>query len=139
MALEPPFLGKSLPETAQRFLEFAQVWWAQRDLNPRPSDYESPALTAELWARSPLDMRVVSGFQAAISERRLLDEHFEVPPTPFAGEGRVGGSRTATPHKVWSVHFDEPKRRRRFALPAHSMMVPPRCAPLRGMNETHGV
>src|SRR2546426_3518655 len=24
--------------------------WAQRDLNPRPSDYESPALTAELWA-----------------------------------------------------------------------------------------
>src|SRR6266700_7357635 len=25
-------------------------WWAQRDLNPRPSDYESPALTAELWA-----------------------------------------------------------------------------------------
>ena len=27
------------------------IWWAQRDLNPRPSDYESPALTAELWAR----------------------------------------------------------------------------------------
>ncbi len=25
-------------------------WWAQRDLNPRPSDYESPALTPELWA-----------------------------------------------------------------------------------------
>lgn len=25
-------------------------WWAQRDLNPRPSDYESPSLTAELWA-----------------------------------------------------------------------------------------
>jgi hypothetical protein len=25
-------------------------WWAQRDLNPRPNDYESPALTAELWA-----------------------------------------------------------------------------------------
>ena len=26
-------------------------WWAQRDLNPRPSDYESPALTTELWAQ----------------------------------------------------------------------------------------
>ena len=26
-------------------------WWAQRDLNPRPSDYESPALTPELWAQ----------------------------------------------------------------------------------------
>lgn len=25
-------------------------WWAQSDLNQRPSDYESPALTAELWA-----------------------------------------------------------------------------------------
>jgi hypothetical protein len=26
-------------------------WWAQQDLNLRPSDYESPALTTELWAR----------------------------------------------------------------------------------------
>ena len=26
--------------------------WAQQDLNLRPRDYESPALTAELWARS---------------------------------------------------------------------------------------
>ena len=25
-------------------------WWAQQDLNLRPSDYESPALTTELWA-----------------------------------------------------------------------------------------
>ncbi len=32
----------------QWFLEGG--WWAQRDSNPRPSDYESPALTAELWA-----------------------------------------------------------------------------------------
>ena len=23
----------------------AKIWWAQRDLNPRPRDYESPALT----------------------------------------------------------------------------------------------
>src|SRR5438552_15036698 len=27
-------------------------WWAHSDLNRGPSDYESPALTAELWARS---------------------------------------------------------------------------------------
>ena len=32
--------------------EAMKGWWAQRDLNPRPSDYESPALTTELWARS---------------------------------------------------------------------------------------
>ena len=29
-----------------------RIEWAQRDLNPRPSDYESPALTPELWART---------------------------------------------------------------------------------------
>ena len=43
---------KTAQKLHRRFLEFTQVWWAQRDLNPRPSDYESPALTAELWARS---------------------------------------------------------------------------------------
>ena len=26
------------------------IWWALRDLNPGPRDYESPALTAELRA-----------------------------------------------------------------------------------------
>ena len=31
--------------------------WAQRDLNPRPIDYESTALTAELWARSFADAK----------------------------------------------------------------------------------
>ena len=30
-----------------------KIWWAQQDLNLRPRDYESPALTAELRARSP--------------------------------------------------------------------------------------
>ena len=28
---------------------------SNRDLNPRPSDYESPALTPELWAH-PIDL-----------------------------------------------------------------------------------
>src|ERR1043166_6030462 len=28
-----------------------KVWWAHQDLNLGPSDYESPALTTELWAR----------------------------------------------------------------------------------------
>jgi hypothetical protein len=27
-------------------------YWAHRDSNPGPRDYESPALTAELWARN---------------------------------------------------------------------------------------
>ena len=29
-------------------------WWARRDLNPQPRDYESPALTVELQARTVL-------------------------------------------------------------------------------------
>src|SRR5713226_9180441 len=36
------------PGTVGQFLK----WWAQQDLNLRPSDYESPALTTELWAQS---------------------------------------------------------------------------------------
>src|SRR5713226_10532467 len=35
------------PGTVGQFLK----WWAQQDLNLRPSDYESPALTTELWAQ----------------------------------------------------------------------------------------
>ena len=27
------------------------LWWARRDSNPQPRDYESPALTVELQAR----------------------------------------------------------------------------------------
>jgi hypothetical protein len=29
-------------------------WWARRDLNPQPRDYESPALTVELQALQQL-------------------------------------------------------------------------------------
>ena len=47
-------------------------WWAQRDLNPRPSDYESPALTAELWAHPVEDednprASILTGFASAAS------------------------------------------------------------------------
>src|SRR5690348_15250470 len=30
----------------------ADSWWARRDSNPQPRDYESPALTVELQART---------------------------------------------------------------------------------------
>jgi hypothetical protein len=49
-AIPPSSSRKTAQKPHSGFLEFTQVWWAQRDLNPRPSDYESPALTAELWA-----------------------------------------------------------------------------------------
>ena len=44
-------------ETGKSYQRFTPVnkglneWWACSDLNRGPSDYESPALTAELWAR----------------------------------------------------------------------------------------
>jgi hypothetical protein len=38
---------KPLEDTPKRR---AQPWWARRDLNPQPRDYESPALTIELQA-----------------------------------------------------------------------------------------
>jgi hypothetical protein len=40
-AVPPPRSRKTAQKLHRRFLEFTQVWWAQRDLNPRPSDYES--------------------------------------------------------------------------------------------------
>lgn len=30
---------------------FGREWWAHQDLNLEPTDYESAALTVELWAR----------------------------------------------------------------------------------------
>ena len=30
----------------------ASTWWAHQDLNLEPTDYESAALTVELWARA---------------------------------------------------------------------------------------
>jgi hypothetical protein len=38
-------------ESMQRsFCKLLILWWARRDLNPQPRDYESPALTVELQA-----------------------------------------------------------------------------------------
>ena len=38
---------------------FSEGWWILRDLNPRPSDYESPALTTEL--RIHIDNLIITG------------------------------------------------------------------------------
>ena len=40
--------GKTAQKLHRQKPKLLQVAWAQRDLNPRPSDYESPALTAAL-------------------------------------------------------------------------------------------
>ena len=50
--------GSLLPKSRAAFCEgppraeFFLRWWAHQDLNLEPTDYESAALTVELWARS---------------------------------------------------------------------------------------
>ena len=41
-----PYCGIAVP---------SEIWWAWRDLNPQPKDYESSALTVELQAQEHLE------------------------------------------------------------------------------------
>ena len=41
-------------KNAEQGRVFHNFWWARRDSNPGPRDYESPALTAELRALEPI-------------------------------------------------------------------------------------
>ena len=52
-----------------------EIWWAHSDLNRGPNDYESSALTAELWAH----------------EEGLPDRHF--PNAPDCAAARRTGKR----------------------------------------------
>ena len=45
-------------------------WWAQRDLNPRPNDYESSALTTELWALLVFE-RAQCALRKALGQRKI--------------------------------------------------------------------
>src|SRR5438128_11638730 len=68
------------------YFQGLSCWWAQLDLNQRPDDYESPALTAELWART------------ARNPRRPLPSlsNREVKTTTIAVS-------TCPAHKVWPI------------------------------------
>jgi hypothetical protein len=52
-------------------------WWAQSDLNQRPSDYESPALTTELWAHVPAIVAPKNRHQQANLPLRFAAKNFE--------------------------------------------------------------
>jgi hypothetical protein len=90
-----PAFGEMRPQGAEVQLllcsQDVSWWWAQRDLNPRPSDYESPALTTELWAqpkgtysaRARIGGKLISaGMQRIIHHRAcvLLAPHRPRPP-----------------------------------------------------------
>ena len=60
-----PFHAQGAGKRVKRANEIkADKWWAQQDLNLRPSDYESPALTTELWALSGRSGQNVAGVAA---------------------------------------------------------------------------
>ena len=67
-------------------------WWAHLDLNQGPSDYESPALTAELWAHAGKKRRLQHVISNAASTSTMAE--------PIVPASRFG--RTARP---W-VHLD---------------------------------
>ena len=48
---------------SKKLQRFIDGWWARPDLNRGPSDYESPALTAELRAQPVLNKLVTNGVQ----------------------------------------------------------------------------
>ena len=47
-------------------------WWAHQDLNLEPTDYESAALTVELWARE-VESSIFAGSRAAKLSSDLLE------------------------------------------------------------------
>ena len=53
-------------QSAIRNPQSAIEWWARRDSNPQPRDYESPALTIELQAR---DRKRSGGYYARVFAR----------------------------------------------------------------------
>ncbi len=61
-------------------------WWAQRDLNPRPSDYESPALTTELWAQPAWNQGIAADFKYREPTRLGKDTHSESRPLQTVGQ-----------------------------------------------------
>ena len=48
------------------------IWWPLLDLNQRPSDYESPALTTELRGQVADDYNVTAATNPALSAHMLF-------------------------------------------------------------------
>ncbi len=50
-----PIYGSAFQVNGIQLVEkLGKLWWAHQDSNLGPTDYESAALTAELWARKDL-------------------------------------------------------------------------------------
>jgi len=72
-------------------------------------------------------------FRVAVAEDGhapgLRNRPSTLPPNPFVVESWGRWQTKGDAASDMGVRMDEPKRRRRFALPAHSMVGHPRCAP----------
>src|SRR5713226_719046 len=93
------------PGTVGQFLK----WWAQQDLNLRPSDYESPALTTELWA------------QVTVSKVLAPDRSVKPPAVGFSPGFPPHEKRARLTRHQQHITFD--KLARRFACERHSVRV----------------
>ena len=79
-------------------------WWAQRDLNPRPNDYESSALTTELWALLVFE-RAQCALRKALGQRKiksLISEGYDASYTDINPKGlhRVAYGRFKSKNKA---------------------------------------
>ena len=83
-----PTVGGSAP--AKSIRNFSLKWWARSDLNRGPSDYESPALTAELRARI-VRMQRVTEFRSSRFSRRIPPLY---PESAGAYDNTIRRSRT---------------------------------------------
>src|SRR5580765_8462068 len=98
------------------FPGFGAKWWAQPDLNQRPSDYESPALTAELWAQQ-------ADCSASIVVRTTaLDKLIQFQPSAAA---RSSDDRLLTSSRQHSY----PNKAQTSESPAHPVISKSSAAP----------
>ena len=86
--------------------------WAWRDSNPRPSDYESPALTTELQAPFPTPRHYVARnrafLQCLLRKTRISTREARKSRQENATKDRVGWGRLLSPHPTPRAHEKTP-------------------------------
>jgi hypothetical protein len=76
-------LGLGTVENFHRHVREMNDWWAHQDLNLEPTDYESAALTVELWAREAGSS--ISRAEASVRVRQISTDP---EPWPLRTENR---------------------------------------------------
>ena len=87
--------------------KLVKKWWIQPDLNQRPSDYESPALTAELWIHSVVEIySTITNLQPCciiFSAENYFPQHFLYFLPDPQGHGSLGPIFGSSRRKVMGI------------------------------------